>query len=178
MLCGLPGAGKTTYAQALQSDGYVRLSIDEEIWASFGRFGIDYPAEDYAAVSAEADVRLRAALRANLAAGRDTVVDYGFLSREIRDGYKALIGAAGADWALVYLKADFGLLRKRLERRKKRFDANAAFEIGSELLAGYGQRFEPPAGEGEIVAEQHLPRDVSFPKPELLRRARCQSRDS
>jgi hypothetical protein len=34
-------------AQQLERNGYVRLSIDEEIWANQGRYGIDYPAEKY-----------------------------------------------------------------------------------------------------------------------------------
>ena len=40
-MCGVAGSGKTTYAQRLEAEGYVRLSIDEEIWQRFGRFGID-----------------------------------------------------------------------------------------------------------------------------------------
>ncbi|MFI9163380.1 AAA family ATPase [Kitasatospora aureofaciens] len=31
-MCGLPGAGKTTYATELARRGYVRLSIDEAVW--------------------------------------------------------------------------------------------------------------------------------------------------
>jgi hypothetical protein len=47
MLCGMAGSGKTTAAKFLEARGFVRLSIDEEIWHRFGRFGIDYPAETY-----------------------------------------------------------------------------------------------------------------------------------
>jgi len=31
LLCGVAGAGKTTYAKRLETCGHVRLSIDEEI---------------------------------------------------------------------------------------------------------------------------------------------------
>ena len=31
-MCGIAGAGKTTYAKALEASGWVRLSIDEEVW--------------------------------------------------------------------------------------------------------------------------------------------------
>ncbi|MFJ5880088.1 AAA family ATPase [Kitasatospora cineracea] len=41
MMCGLPGSGKSTYAQALERRGYIRLSIDEVVWARTGRDGAD-----------------------------------------------------------------------------------------------------------------------------------------
>lgn len=172
MLCGLPGAGKTTYSLALESAHYCRLSIDEQIWSSEGRYGLDYPPEQYAAASERADRLLRRRLR-QVAAHRDVVVDYGFLSRRIRDEYKELIAAAGAAWALVYLQAEFDLLCRRLDKRRGRFDANAAFTIDAERLADYRARFEPPSGEGEIVVRQTSPDDVTFPDAGLLRRARC-----
>jgi signal recognition particle GTPase len=31
LMCGLAGSGKTTYATQLEVQGYVRLSIDEEV---------------------------------------------------------------------------------------------------------------------------------------------------
>src|SRR3569832_116362 len=47
MMCGVAGSGKTTFAQQLEQAGYVRLSIDEEIWSTNGRYGIDYSPDDY-----------------------------------------------------------------------------------------------------------------------------------
>ncbi|WP_224773312.1 AAA family ATPase [Metabacillus idriensis] len=44
MMCGVAGSGKTTFAQQLEKKGFVRLSIDEEIWSSKGHYFIDYPA--------------------------------------------------------------------------------------------------------------------------------------
>ncbi|NMA75480.1 MAG: ATP-binding protein [Bacteroidales bacterium] len=43
MMCGVAGSGKTTFAQKLEKIGFSRLSIDEEIWSTNGRYGIDYP---------------------------------------------------------------------------------------------------------------------------------------
>ena len=36
-MCGLPGAGKTTYAMELVRRGCVRLSIDEVVWRRLGQ---------------------------------------------------------------------------------------------------------------------------------------------
>ena len=47
MMCGICGSGKTTYAKQKEKEGYVRLSIDEEMWKTYGRKGIDYPNEQY-----------------------------------------------------------------------------------------------------------------------------------
>ncbi|GGB55736.1 ATP-binding protein [Fictibacillus barbaricus] len=44
---GVAGSGKTTFAQQLEKEGFVRLSIEEEIWVSYWRYGIDYPVEKY-----------------------------------------------------------------------------------------------------------------------------------
>ncbi|MGB2992314.1 MAG: AAA family ATPase, partial [Paenisporosarcina sp.] len=38
MMCGVAGSGKTTFSQLLETEGFVRLSIDEEIWATNGRW--------------------------------------------------------------------------------------------------------------------------------------------
>lgn len=39
MMCGVCGSGKTTYAKQKEEDGYARLSIDEELWKTYGRKG-------------------------------------------------------------------------------------------------------------------------------------------
>lgn len=47
LLCGLTGSGKTTYARQLEAGGAVRLSVDEEVYARHGRYGVDYPMSEY-----------------------------------------------------------------------------------------------------------------------------------
>ena len=37
MMCGVCGAGKTTYAKKKEKEGYIRLSIDEEMWKLRGK---------------------------------------------------------------------------------------------------------------------------------------------
>jgi len=157
LLCGVAGSGKTTYAQQLELKGYVRLSIDEEVWARFGRYGIDDDPADYARLSAAAEVVLRERLVTLIRQGRDVVVDFSFWQRASRDRYKRLVASAGGAWRLIYLQVDPAVLRQRLEERAERFDANAAFPITQDTLAVYLAGFEEPQDEGEDV--------ISFRRP-------------
>ena len=149
LMCGIAGSGKTTYARRLETDGYVRLSIDEEVWTVFGRYGVDYAACDYRDKSRIAEANVRRRLQSLLQQGSRVVVDNSFWSRAARDEYKKLVQDAGGRWRLVYLKASPELLRRRLSRRAGRFDANAAFPITAEVLDAYISAFEEPQGEGE-----------------------------
>ena len=151
LLCGIAGSGKTTFAQRLEQDGYLRLAIDEEIWERFGRYGIDYEANEYAQRALLAEASLREKLIFGIGLGRNIVIDKAFWNRATRDAYRKLISDAGGACRLVYLKAEPELLRKRLAQRAERFDANAAFPITDQTLAMYLRVFEEPRGEGEEV---------------------------
>jgi predicted kinase len=151
LMCGLAGSGKTTFSKQLEAKGFLRLSIDEEVWRGAGRFGLDFDPASYPQHLEAA----RSAMRRRLAeAMRDktpAVVDSAFWTRASRDDYKALIGAHGCVWALVYLKAEPSLLRARLRDRSRRFDANAAFPVDDAMLERFLGSFEAPAGEGEMT---------------------------
>lgn len=151
LMCGVAGSGKSTYARTLETQGYIRLSVDEEIWRRFGRYGVDYGPEQYGQHTEVARQVVRERLLSLIADGRDVVVDSSFWQRSRRFEYRQLIERAGGRWRLVYLKADPELLRQRLQARAERRDADAAFPITDALLARYLQAFEPPSGEGEQV---------------------------
>ncbi len=151
LMCGVAGAGKTTYAQRLEAKGYVRLSIDEEIWNRFGRYGIDYAPDDYARLSQTAEEIVRQRLMDLIGQGRDVVVDLSFWRRATREQYKGLVERAGGCWRLIYLSVPRNVLRQRLDQRAHRFDANAAFAVTDDVLVAYLAGFEAPNGEGEEV---------------------------
>ncbi|VTR29702.1 Predicted kinase [Actinobacillus pleuropneumoniae] len=153
MTCGVAGSGKTTLAQRLEKRGFVRLSIDEEIWATHGRYGIDYPMEMYEQLKVEAELKLRHELVNLLNKKRNVVVDFSFWQRKRRNEYKKLIEDEGGVWKLIYLKVHPDALRERLRIRSQRFDANAAFTITEEILSSFLEGFEIPCGEGEIIIE-------------------------
>lgn len=37
LLCGLPGSGKTTYAKKLEDNNTIRFTLDEELFAEYGK---------------------------------------------------------------------------------------------------------------------------------------------
>jgi predicted kinase len=152
MMCGVAGSGKTTFSKQLEKQGFVRLSIDEEIWATNGRWGIDFPFEKMEEYKKDAENKLRNLLIELIRDKQQVVIDFSFWDRVRREDYKQLIETAGGKWKLIYIKVHPDDLRERLSVRNKRFDANS-FPITEEVLASYLTGFEIPNGEGEIVIE-------------------------
>jgi predicted kinase len=152
MMCGVAGSGKTTFSQLLEQKGFVRLSIDEEIWATNGRWGIDFPIEKFEEYRKDAERKLRNRLIKLIHDKQQVVIDFSFWDRVRRNQYKKLIEDSGGKWKLIYLKVDPTDLSERLKLRNKRFDANS-FPISEELLNSYLNGFEIPKDEGEIVVE-------------------------
>ena len=150
MMCGVAGSGKTTFSQQLEKKGFVRLSIDEEIRATNGRYGVDFPIEKIEEYKKVAERKLRSYLIQLIHNKQHVVIDYSFWDRERRNDYKQLIEESGGKWKLIYLDVHPDDLRERLKIRKNRDDANA-FPITEEILTTYLTGFQRPKGEGEIV---------------------------
>lgn len=155
LMCGLPGAGKTTYAMDLVRRGYARLSIDEVVWQRLGQrdAGLHLEAEAYDRLKEEVRREQRQELVELMLAGRDVVVDYSFWSRAARDDYKALIERHGCRWELVHLAADRATLELRLQVRNGEEGANCV-TVDEQLFLRYLADFEVPEGEGEQVLRQ------------------------
>lgn len=152
MMCGVAGSGKTTFSKQLEKEGFVRLSIDEEIWAVHGRYGMDYPIEKIEDYKLEAENKLRNLLIKLITDKKQVVIDFSFWERAKRDQYKQLIENSGGKWKLIYIKVHPDDLRERIKIRNKRVDANA-FPVTEEMLDSYLNGFEIPKDEGEIMIE-------------------------
>ncbi|WP_224273129.1 ATP-binding protein [Streptomyces sp. LS1784] len=153
MMCGLSGAGKSTYAQALEGRGYTRLSIDEVVWERIGHDAADLDPAEYERLKSAVERELWEELIRLMEAKLPVVIDYSFWSRATRDRYKAAIETHGCRWELIHLKADLETLRRRLASRNQRNDANSV-TVSDELLERYFANFEEPTGEGERVIVQ------------------------
>jgi broad-specificity NMP kinase len=77
-MCGVAGSGKTTFSQQLEKEGFVRLSIDEEIWATNGRYGIDFPIEKIEEYKKDAERKLRNHLKKLIHDKQQVVIDFSF----------------------------------------------------------------------------------------------------
>jgi predicted kinase len=152
MLCGLTGSGKTTYAKRLEASGAVRLSVDEEVFARHGRYGVDYPMDEYFDRERPVVEELRCRLVELVESGRDVVLDYGLWRRSDRDSYKRLVEAHGGRWRLLYFKVDPEVLVQRLSERNRRDDANA-LAVTPSALEDFIARFDEPVDEGEELVD-------------------------
>lgn len=157
MLCGLPGSGKSTYAQEFVDEGLIKLSPDEEVYKRHGRAGVDYPKHEYTERYGEIIAELEEKIPQLLKQKKSFVLDYGYWRRAHREKHKKLIENHGAQWKLIYFKAEPSLLADRIDKRNGRSNANA-FPITKDMLLDFVQRFEEPRNEGEFVINQ-LPTD-------------------
>jgi predicted kinase len=156
LLCGLTGSGKTTYAKRLEAGGAVRLSVDEEVYAQHGRYGVDYPMSEYFERERPVVEELPGRLVELVESGHDVVLDYGLWRRSDRDAYKRLVEAHGGRWRLLYFKVDPEVLRHRLADRNRRADANALM-VTPSALEDFIARFDEPVGEGEELVDAQPP---------------------
>ncbi len=127
---GLPGSGKTTFAQAaLERMGAIRLRSDVERKRLFGLSALDDSHGDI--YSADATQRTYAHLlhtaRTLLAAGYTVIVDAAFLKRNERETFRTLAADTGASFAIVSMQADAATLHERiLKRQHDASEANLA----------------------------------------------------
>lgn len=158
LMCGLAGSGKTTFAKRLERLHYERLSIDEEIWRRFGRYGVDYPKEEYQNLQTKANKALHTTFLKLLKHRQNIVVDFSFWQKKKRDTYKQIIDDYGGKSFLIYMNTPISIIKKRLEVRNKRFEPNAAFPITEEILDEYIKGFEIPQNENQF---EIIPPDIS-----------------
>ena len=111
IVCGLPGAGKTTYAQRLEGQlGAIRLCPDEWMEA----LSIDVWDESMRAKLEGLQWRLAQKL---LLPGLTVIIEWGTWGRLERDALRLRARELGAAVELHYLSAPVEVLFERLQRR-------------------------------------------------------------
>lgn len=137
LLCGLPGAGKTTLARRMERAWpIVRLCPDE--WLA--DLGIDY--WDSAARDRLEERLTRLALTL-LGLGQGVVLECGFWGRSERDRKRAEAHALGVPIDLYYLDVPQKVLWRRLEARNQRGTPGTVW-IARADLERFARIIQPP----------------------------------
>ena len=136
IVCGLPGAGKTSLAARLEAAlGAVRLCPDE--WMHVLAFDL----RDEAARTRIESLQWQLAQRL-LALGQIAVIEWGTWAKAERDALRDGARELGAAVELHYLTAPIDILLDRLRGRGRERPA-----IEREALTGWAASFEPPTAE-------------------------------
>lgn len=137
LMCGLPGAGKTTIARRLEHElPAIRLCPDE--WMA--QLGIDMFDEPF---RERLEIRFWSLTQSLLAQGANVILESGFWLRTDRDEKRLGARKLGARVELRYLEVSGDELLRRLEMRNTDGDLNAV-PIGRELLEHWTTFFEAP----------------------------------
>lgn len=155
LTCGPAGSGKTTFSKQLEAQGYVRLSIDEEVWKRI-QAGVLTPESDVHLVSLSIEEDLRARLVDLVRQGRNVVVDFSFWKRSARDAYRQIVTENGGQAELVYFRVPPNVLRERVSERSSQGGANAV-DVDKVTLDRYISGFEVPGEDEQVIVIDYPP---------------------
>ena len=139
ILCGLPGAGKTTYAKDLSMrTGAKIFSLDELVHKKYGDMHGCELAVRECAVKYEILPEIEELLRN----GQSVILDFGFYKKQERDRYHKLAELFSVQSEIHYITASYQTLLERVIKRNNTED-NIHY-IDKEILDVLIARFEEP----------------------------------
>ncbi|MFS0718458.1 ATP-binding protein [Arthrobacter sp. 1P04PC] len=139
-MCGPAGAGKSTIARGLESDGMIRLSIDEAAWR-LGCRTMPLEAGTQLAIEAALQTRLLELVRS----GSDVVLDFSFWSLKMREEYRRLVKPLGVRPETIYVQTPREIALNRVRSRTTSHADD--FKLSEDLATQYFDAFEPPTAE-------------------------------
>lgn len=144
-LCGLPGAGKTSVASAIE-ERYALRKVDRDRIRE-AMFPLCAFSDTEKAASNEA---VMAAVAANCQLGFDTLVDgMTFSTRVQRSDFAGMVRECGGRFAVLFLDCPVETARERVWSAAS--GDHPAGDRDADLVERIASRFEPPEGEGVRV---------------------------
>src|SRR5690606_9852182 len=141
LICGMPGAGKTTLAKQLETEiGAIRFCPDEWIKPLLAD---ENDREERDRLRDPVELLQWQTAQRLLAGGARVIMENGFWSREERDRHLATARALGARVELHFLDVPKDEIWRRLERRNGASDPSS-FAITREELDAWWPWFTPP----------------------------------
>jgi predicted kinase len=157
LISGLPGAGKSTYAQQLQlRTGAVVFTLDRFLITMFGRYAVpDVGGEEHVRrVLACREVIWMAAEKL-LRRDNDVILDDGYFLREHRRNVVEAAVGVGAKAKIHFVDTPLDEIRRRLASRNQSLPVYN-FAIEPETLEGCLRLFQTPsdADAAEVIVVQ------------------------
>lgn len=135
-MCGIPLSGKSTYAKVLQSQGWVRVSIDDLRLALHGQV---YKAEAEPQVWAIAELMVRSLLKS----GHKVIVDTTNRTRERRRRWRRVAKEFGLTLEIYQVNTDYETCKARNKVLKR---------LPQDILKQIHKEYEKPTlNEGTII---------------------------
>jgi predicted kinase len=142
LLCGLPGAGKTTLARQLEREQPALVFSEDEWMVRLYPSALSHDDEKRKLIKAVQWVIAERLLRL----GVDVVLDWGFWARSERDDFRARAVALGAHAQLHYLDVPRAELLARLAARNAALPPDT-FPVSEAQLDEWSSWFEPPTAD-------------------------------
>ncbi|MEM7278753.1 MAG: ATP-binding protein [Pseudomonadota bacterium] len=148
LLCGRIGSGKTSFAKRLEREtGAVRFTHDEWVHRAYGSCP---PETDYADIAARINTEIWNAAIERAASGQDSILDYGFWTRDSRDLARERVARAGAVTQCYYVRCPVSVAQTRTLERSEAPPSDSLW-IDAAAFQKLNALFEPPHDDEEFV---------------------------
>ena len=143
LLCGVPGAGKTTFARQLcaRLGNARRFSLDEMMHQ---RHGADPAVENFSQTFAEIEAQVWLMAGVHIAAGKQVIIDGGYWTKRHRDNARNKAAQLGVPLNLYWLATDLELCRQRVLQRSQQVPTDSLY-IDQNAFDLFSAQFEVPS---------------------------------
>lgn len=144
LIIGLPGVGKSTVAQLITENRKATIINSDEVRRELFPKSRTYSPKETQLVIKETEKRVKELLKK----GEDVILDALFTKQGPRDFYKNLAVVLGANFRVIFVSADEGIVEERMRAREK---TNNPSEATFSYYLDRKNHFIPVVGEHIVV---------------------------